>query len=136
MNNQLIQTQYSSKKNYIELSSKIKQDDITDRVSNAFDYEFTGEIVTNIKIPKFPTEFQIGLIVGSSGSGKSSLLKQFGELETHSWNNELSIASHFDDFDIASSKFGAVGLNSIPTWLKPYNVLSNGERFRADMARS
>ena len=26
-------------------------------------------------------------------------------------------------------------MNSIPTWLKPYHVLSNGEKFRADLAR-
>ena len=30
---------------------------------------------------------------------------------------------------------GAVGLNTIPSWYKPYHVLSNGERFRADLAR-
>jgi GNAT superfamily N-acetyltransferase len=29
----------------------------------------------------------------------------------------------------------AVGLASVPTWCKPYEVLSNGERFRADLAR-
>lgn len=120
----------------IELCSKVKIDDITDRVSNAFDYKFDGITITNISIPKFPKDFQIGLIVGSSGSGKSTLLKEFGNIEHHSWNNDLCIASHFENFEDASSKFGAVGLNSIPTWLKPYNVLSTGEKFRADMARS
>jgi ABC-type ATPase with predicted acetyltransferase domain len=30
---------------------------------------------------------------------------------------------------------GAVGLNTIPSWYKPYQVLSNGEKFRADVAR-
>jgi hypothetical protein len=29
----------------------------------------------------------------------------------------------------------AVGLASVPTWLRPYPVLSNGEKFRADLAR-
>lgn len=76
------------------------------------------------------------MIVGSSGSGKSNLLKLFGDAESHEWENDKCIASHFEDFEDASSKFGAVGLNSIPTWLKPYKVLSNGEKFRADMARS
>lgn len=122
--------------NDIALCSKVKIDDITDRISNVFDYEFDGIISTNIVIPKFPNDFQIGLIVGSSGSGKSTLLNEFGDIEKHVWNNNLSIASHFESFEDASSKFGAVGLNSIPTWLKPYSVLSNGERFRADMARS
>lgn len=122
--------------NEIKLSSRVRIDSITDRISNAFDYDFDGMITTKISIPKFPKNFQIGLIVGSSGSGKSTLLREFGEIENHIWNNNLCIASHFEDFEDASSKFGAVGLNSIPTWLKPYNVLSNGERFRADMSRS
>src|SRR5262245_11777991 len=30
----------------------------------------------------------------------------------------------------------AVGLGSPPTWLKPYRVLSTGERFRADLLRA
>lgn len=122
--------------NKVNLKSRIKLDEITDKISNAFDYSFDGVIKTTIEIPKFPTDFQIGLIVGSSGSGKSTLLKQFGEVERHDWDNNLCIASHFDNFEEASKKFGAVGLNSIPTWLKPYCVLSNGEKFRADMARS
>lgn len=120
----------------VNLESRIKLDEITNRISNAFDYSFDGVIKTTIKIPKFPTNFQIGLIVGSSGSGKSTLLKQFGEVEKHDWDNNLCIASHFDNFEESSKKFGAVGLNSIPTWLKSYCVLSNGEKFRADMARS
>lgn len=120
----------------IILSSNVEQDEITKRISNAFDYEFTGEIVTEVEVPSFPKEFNIGLIVGSSGSGKSTLLNKFGETTKVEWNNSKCIASHFDTFEDASSCFGAVGLNSIPTWLKPYNVLSNGEKFRANMARS
>ncbi len=29
----------------------------------------------------------------------------------------------------------AVGFNTLPAWLRPYQVLSNGERFRVDLAR-
>lgn len=58
-----------------------------------------------------------------------------GGVESVTWDNTKSIASNFSSFEEASSMFGAVGLNSVPTWCKPYNVLSNGERFRADMAR-
>jgi ABC-type ATPase with predicted acetyltransferase domain len=32
--------------------------------------------------------------------------------------------------------FYAVGFGSIPNWLKPYHVLSNGEKMRVDLARS
>lgn len=125
----------SLNKNTVELKSSIVLDDIVDRISNAFDYKFTGSVVTQILIPDFPSDFNIGLIVGSSGSGKSTLLKTFGEVEKIEWDNSKCIASHFNDFDDASHRFGAVGLNSIPTWLKPYNVLSTGEKFRADMSR-
>lgn len=134
--NRLFNQTIIPKNNVLKLTTQIKQDDITERISNAFDFEFDGIINTDIYIPKFPEQFQIGLIVGSSGSGKSNLLKLFGECENYIWQDDLCIASHFSDFDEASSKFGAVGLNSIPTWLKPYKVLSTGEKFRADMSRS
>jgi ABC-type dipeptide/oligopeptide/nickel transport system ATPase subunit len=32
--------------------------------------------------------------------------------------------------------FYAVGFGSVPSWLKPYNVLSNGEKMRCDLARA
>lgn len=120
----------------VELESMVQQDDITREISRIFDYEFQGEVTEVIDIPSFPSDFDIGLIVGSSGSGKSTILKRaFGEEELITWEDGKSIASHFNSFEEASNKFGAVGLNSIPTWLKPYKVLSNGEAFRADLAR-
>ena len=85
--------------------------------------------------PKVPTEFGIGVIVGSSGSGKSTLLKEFGEEETPIWFSDRAIVSHFENPDDAINKLTAVGLNSIPSWYRPYRVLSTGEQFRADLAR-
>lgn len=120
----------------LELVSTVKQDKITEQISKIFDYQFEGGVREILKVPIFPQDFDIGLIVGSSGSGKSTILKTaFGEEERIEWEDGKSIASHFDSFEEASNKFGAVGLNSIPTWLKPYKVLSNGEAFRADLAR-
>jgi len=121
----------------IQLVSKVKEDDITKEIEKNFDYICEdGEIVEKLLIPFFPSNYQIGLIVGSSGSGKSTILKRrFGDEETVDWDNSKSIASHFESIEDASGKFGAVGLNSIPSWLKPYRVLSNGEKFRADLAR-
>jgi len=34
-----------------------------------------------------------------------------------------------------TAALAGVGLGSVPTWLRPYPVLSNGEKFRADLAR-
>lgn len=120
----------------IELQSKVEQDEITERIGTAFDIVFDGTSTVTIKIPKFPKEFGIGLIVGSSGSGKSTLLKQFGEVEDIQWDENKCVASHFDSFDEACKKFGAVGFGTISAWLRPYHALSTGEKFRVDMARS
>ena len=68
-------------------------------------------------------------------SGKSTLLKNFGVEENPIWDPNKSIVSHFNDPDEAINKLGSVGLNSVPSWYKPYHVLSNGEKFRADLAR-
>lgn len=120
----------------LELKSEIITDSTTARISEVFDFDFDGVVTESIPIPTFPKDFQIGLIVGSSGSGKSTILRErFGDEEKVFWDNTRAIASNFNSFDEASRLFGAVGLNSIPTWCKPYSVLSNGERFRADMAR-
>lgn len=119
----------------IRLHSEIEQDELTERVASSFDFDFTGRVDTTIDIPDFPKEFSIGLIVGSSGSGKSSLLKLFGDDSENEWNNNKAVVSHFDNFDDACEKLGAVGFNSIITWLKPYQVLSTGEKFRCDVAR-
>ena len=117
------------------LSSTVATDEITDEISKVFDYAFDGTVSLDVEIPKLPKDFEIGLIYGSSGSGKSTIANALGGEEKIEWDNSKSIASHFDSYEDACNLFGAVGLNSIPTWVKPYNALSNGERFRADMAR-
>jgi len=38
-------------------------------------------------------------------------------------------------FDDVTAALAAVGLGSVPAWLRPFHVLSNGEKFRAELAR-
>lgn len=38
--------------------------------------------------------------------------------------------------DEIEKMFYAVGFGSVPSWLKPYGVLSNGEKMRVDLARA
>lgn len=90
------------------------------------------------EIPIDERDWNVGLIVGPSGAGKSSVSRQlFGDEKTFQWKAKSII----DDFD---KKFGiqqiaeicsAVGFNSIPSWMKPFAVLSTGEKFRVDLAR-
>ncbi|CAB0850620.1 ABC transporter ATP-binding protein [Corynebacterium diphtheriae] len=85
--------------------------------------------------------WQVGLIVGPSGAGKSVLANELwpGKVrEGYEWD-ERSIVDNFDnslDINQITGALTAVGLASVPTWVRPYSTLSNGEKFRADMART
>jgi len=123
-------------KSNVPLISSVENDDFIKASEKAFDCAFDGTSrFYPWQLPNIPEKFKIGVIVGSSGSGKSTLLKQFGTEIIPTWDASKSILSHFGSPDEAINKMGAVGLNSIPSWYKPYHVLSNGEKFRADLAR-
>lgn len=120
------------------LSSTVKQDEFVKAAEKAFDCELNG-VTTFLpweKPSNLPKDFNIGVIYGASGSGKSTLLKEFGTIDNIQWDSSKAIVSHFETPDDAINKLSAVGLNSIPSWYKPYDVLSNGEKFRADLSRS
>jgi ABC-type lipoprotein export system ATPase subunit/GNAT superfamily N-acetyltransferase len=118
------------------LRSTVQQDDITADISKDFDYDFSGETTfTPPNMPAVRGGFGVGLIVGPSGSGKTTLLKRFGSAADVSWNDNKCVASHFATANEAGRLFSAVGLNSIPAWLRPFSALSTGEKFRADLAR-
>ena len=107
--------------------------------SKNFDYDFNGiNEFYPFKLPKVleTLDFNILVIVGASGSGKSTFSKYFGKQEKIEWDNTKAIISNFNDKNEAIEKLCAVGLNSIPTWCKPRNVLSVGEGFRVDLARA
>lgn len=110
-------------------------------VKGAFDLN-KDEIVETFEgsIPIEGKEWNIGLIVGPSGTGKSSIAKElFGN---YFFNTIYSEPSVIDDMPKAKSwtettqTFSSVGFASVPSWLKPYSVLSMGERMRVDLANS
>jgi GNAT superfamily N-acetyltransferase len=122
-------------KQNIALKSHVYTDEITDKIASMFDYPFNGETLFNCEQPVIPLNYNIGLIVGPSGSGKTSILNTIGKHELPEWKESKAVASHFIDAEDAQKRLSGVGLNSIPTWLRPYKVLSTGEKFRCDMAR-
>jgi len=116
---------------------KIQEDEITKEICSRFTIEHSGEIEFqehNIPEEMIPNNFNIGLIIGKSGSGKSTLLKEFGDVRAFAWDNEKCIASNFGSYKEAEERLMGAGLSSIPTWLKPFSVLSNGEAHRAELA--
>jgi ABC-type uncharacterized transport system YnjBCD ATPase subunit/GNAT superfamily N-acetyltransferase len=97
-----------------------------------------AEIRWTGNVPIEARPWNVGLIVGSSGAGKSSIMRQmFGDMPELAWGG----ASVLDDFaagtplQTITDACSAVGFNTIPAWLRPFRVLSNGERFRVDLAR-
>lgn len=111
--------------------SKIQADfDIKPEHANE---RFVGEI-------NLPEKWNIGVIVGSSGTGKTTIAKEvFGDTVLSGF--EYTHESVIDDMpkvsvDEITKMFYSVGFGSVPSWLKPYSVLSNGEKMRVDLARA
>jgi hypothetical protein len=124
-------------RNMVPLTTSVVKDEFISATETAFDCRFDG--ISKFYPWKFPTKlpkiFKIGVIVGSSGSGKTTLLKHFGIEENPIWDPKKAVISHFNSPDDGINKLSSVGFNSIPSWYKPYDVLSNGEKFRADLAK-
>lgn len=123
----------------IILESPIIKDDYTAIVERMFDVPITEKSVVTIQNNITPPEkWNIGLIYGASGAGKSTLLKEFGEIKSHHWDNNISMISNFKECspEQASEVLCSVGFGTVPAWIRPYKALSNGEKFRADLARS
>lgn len=83
-------------------------------------------------------DWNVGLIVGPSGAGKSTVLRSmFGDERSLDWDAASVVDCFSSEFkmDEIAAVCQAVGFNTVPAWLRPYGVLSNGERFRVHMAR-
>lgn len=116
----------------------------SEKVKSLFNAEsgHTWEHVANLPIED--DDWKIGLIVGPSGSGKTSIGRQIW-LESgianlsDGWNENLpiieDIAPGAENMNIVTGALSAVGLGDVPAWLRPFKVLSNGEQFRAGLAR-
>lgn len=100
----------------------------------------TFELDARIGAEKSP-DWKIGLVVGPSGSGKSSigreLEKEGWELWDPDWGPEPIVEEigRGQDLDSVTGALAAVGLGDVPSWLRPHGVLSTGEKFRANLAR-
>jgi ABC-type ATPase with predicted acetyltransferase domain len=112
------------------------------RVKSLFNAESGCNWNKEVELPIEGVEWKIGLVVGASGSGKTSIGSRiFGEpihdLYT-GWDPLKPIVDCIapdGDFDAVTGALSAVGLGDVPAWLRPFHVLSNGEKFRAGLAR-
>ena len=123
----------------ITLKNKIKNDKYTDYVYDKFDIQNREETEVNVSFSLGEAkdfDWNIGVIYGSSGSGKTTILKQLGSLSKSVFDSSKSLISNFDWLEPseASRLLSSIGLSSVPTWLRPFHLLSNGEQFRAELA--
>ena len=86
-----------------------------------------------VDVPNLPTD-GIVLIVGTSGSGKSTILRSLGKVKTPVVPQDVDVISSFSSPERGEELLLACGLRSIPTWFRPPGTLSNGEYHRFEMA--
>lgn len=123
--------------------TKIKQSPRLKQLAGIYDLppKSASEHVWIVKI-KLDRPWNVGLIVGPSGSGKTTIARElFGDKIVTGWEWPAD-ASIIDGFPEAMSVgdivnlLSSVGFSSPPHWLKPFHVLSNGEQFRVNLART
>lgn len=124
------------------VKSKINHSFRTEKVKGMFDVDMIEvKKEFDVNIPIEDKKWNIGLIVGASGTGKTTIAKNvfndFDVFDGYEWSNKSVI----DDFpENLSAKeiteaLSKVGFSSPPDWLKPFSVLSNGQKMRAELAR-
>jgi hypothetical protein len=113
------------------------------QVAGMFDVPVAAKAAETFRaeFPGLEDDWTIGAIVGPSGSGKSTLARHaFGDAvwRPGAWPEDRAVIDGFGDVPIKqiTHMLTAVGLSSPPSWIKPYRVLSNGEKFRCDLAKA
>lgn len=84
-------------------------------------------------------DWQIGVIVGRSGSGKSSIAKQLfpdAYITGFQYTHQCIIDEFPESLETSeiTRMLCSVGFASPPDWLKTYSCLSQGEKMRVDLA--
>lgn len=124
----------------VELQSEISTSYRSIRAANSLDIDIKKKSKHSLLVrADLETPYNVGLIIGSSGSGKTTLAKSiFG----HScFDSEIdssrSIIDQFPEelsYDQCAEYLNAIGLTSVPCWIRPVYTLSNGQKTRAEAA--
>lgn len=96
---------------------------------------FVGEI------PIENNDWNVGLIYGASGTGKSTIAKEMfpnDYIKEFQYGDKPIIEEmpEYLDTKNITKVFNSVGFATVWSWLKPYSVLSTGEKMRVDLARA
>lgn len=129
----------------ILLESKIIVDEYCEYLFNNYDIQNRDITTTEVPMPSKEdmeemnkSHWNIMLICGKSGSGKSTILKEIGNVKPIEYDYNKAVISQFKGYseEDACDLLNGVGLSSVPNWLRKPNELSNGERARLDIAKA
>lgn len=129
----------------ILLESKIIVDKYCEYIFNNYDIQNRDITTTEVPLPSHEdmeemnsSHWNIMLICGKSGSGKSTILREIGNVKPIEYDYNKAVISQFDGYteEEVCDLLGGVGLSSVPTWLRKPQELSNGERARLDLCKA
>ena len=96
-----------------------------------------------------PETFTLGLVLGPGGNARETYLREKFGFDSRNddaieWRPDMAVVSGIAGLEAAPDgeraavsackRLGACGLSSVPSWLRPYECLSNGEAARVDVA--
>lgn len=128
----------------LDLSVSIKRTPRVRQVESIFDVlpAKKSSFTKTCHVPFEEHPWQIGLIVGASGSGKSTVARElFGGrlVDQFEWASDKSLVESFPKgmkTAEITQLLSSVGFSSPPSWVRPFRCLSNGEQFRVSLARA
>ena len=129
---------------HIQVACEVRPSGRVTQVGALFDLlvEHQHHATWDVDLPLEDRPWQVGLVVGPSGSGKTQLARHVWPDQLArpvDWPTDRALVDCFPPDASIKDITGllcAVGLGSTPTWVRPFHTLSNGEAFRASLARA
>tara|TARA_R110000823_G_scaffold312759_1_gene439690 strand:- start:3934 stop:5064 length:1131 start_codon:yes stop_codon:yes gene_type:complete len=122
------------------LKSPIAKSFMCKKAANSLDIDVEKKSIHHVKVKAdITSDYNIGLIVGASGSGKTTFTKHiFGnDCFNEVFDSSLPIIDQFAQeysYDERAKILTGVGLSQVPCWVRPAFTLSNGQQARAKIA--
>lgn len=127
----------------IDLTTKIARTPRVQQIEGLFDVAAAERsrqhVIHRLDLPE---DWRIGVIVGPSGAGKTQLARKwFGAklIQGWDWPRGAAVVDAFPKslgIREITLLLSSVGFGSPPSWVRPFETLSNGEQFRAHLART
>jgi ABC-type dipeptide/oligopeptide/nickel transport system ATPase subunit len=110
------------------------------KAANSLDIDAEKKSVHHFEVDAdLEAPYSIGLIVGASGSGKTTFAQHVFGIECFKslLDPARPVIDQFEgqfSYDECAAMLSGVGLTAVPCWIRPAYTLSNGQRARAECA--